>query len=310
MSVKRFQNRVAESRMALPVTGVYALAMCMGLGFWEQQMWWQLAVLALTSFLMLELNNSNALIRIYSRMVSCSYIVLAVMASFLLESVRDGAFQMFFVAFYLLLFRAYQDKNAAGLVFYAFAMFGVASTLFVQLLYFLPVVWILLCTNIMAGSVRTLLASLLGVLMPYWCIGGYRLYTGEITDFVASLSGLWTFGPLFDTASLGLHQIVTFCVVVVIAFVGIVHFHRNSFRDKIRTRMLFEIFTTVFLCALVFVVLQPQHFEYLFGMMLVSAAPLIGHFVSLTNTRLTNITFTVFLIAVLGVTLFNMLWRA
>ena len=98
--------------------------------------------------------------------------------------------------------------------------------------------------------------------------------------------------------------------MVVIAFVGIVHFHRNSFRDKIRTRMLFEIFTTVFLCALVFVVLQPQHFEYLFGMMLVSAAPLIGHFVSLTNTRLTNITFTVFLIAVLGVTLFNMLWRA
>ena len=108
MSAKRFQNRVAESRMALPVTGLYAVVVCLCCGFWEQQMWLPMVLLALNSFLMLELNNSNALIRVYSRMVSCSYIVLAVMASFLLSSVRDGAFQMFFVTFvYVQLHRYY-----------------------------------------------------------------------------------------------------------------------------------------------------------------------------------------------------------
>ena len=308
MSAKRFQNRVAESRMALPVTGLYAVVVCLCCGFWEQQMWIPMVLLALNSFLMLELNNSNALIRVYSRMVSCSYIVLAVMASFLLSSVRDGAFQMFFVTFFLLLFRAYQDKAAVGLVFYAFMMFGMASTLFAQLLYFLPVVWILLFTNIMAGSVRTFAASLLGLLMPYWCIGGYCLYTGDIDSLVARVSELWQFAPLFDFESLGLHRQLSFCIVTLIAIVGMVHFHRNSYKDKIRTRMLFEIFTTMYLCALVFIVLQPQHFDFLFGMMLICSSPLIGHFISLTSTRLTNIAFIVFLLAVVGVTVFNMLW--
>ena len=72
--------------------------------------------------------------------------------------------------------------------------------------------------------------------------------------------------------------------------------------------MLFEIFTTMYLCALVFIVLQPQHFDFLFGMMLICSSPLIGHFISLTSTRLTNIAFIVFLLAVVGVTVFNMLW--
>ena len=176
MSVKRIQNKIADSRLALPVTAIYAVLVCLISGFITQHLWAQFAILIVSTYMMLELNNTNALIRIYSRMVSCSYLMLAVMAHFLLVSVPYGMVQLLFIGFLLLFFRCYQDKRAAGTVFYAYTMLGVASLFFVQVLYFVPITWILLRTNIMAGNVRTLSASIIGLLMPYWC-GEAIIYT-------------------------------------------------------------------------------------------------------------------------------------
>ena len=53
MIVKRFQNRVAESRIALPVTGVYAFAVCALGGLFTEQLWVQFVLLAVSSFLMM-----------------------------------------------------------------------------------------------------------------------------------------------------------------------------------------------------------------------------------------------------------------
>ena len=69
--IRRLQNQIAESRWALPLTAIYGAAIVVLLGAVERQMWAQTALLALSTLLMVELNNANALIRIYSRMVSC-----------------------------------------------------------------------------------------------------------------------------------------------------------------------------------------------------------------------------------------------
>ena len=90
MSVKRIQNKIADSRLALPVTAIYAVLVCLISGFITQHLWAQFAILIVSTYMMLELNNTNALIRIYSRMVSCSYLMLAVMGHFLLVSVPLG----------------------------------------------------------------------------------------------------------------------------------------------------------------------------------------------------------------------------
>ena len=94
MSVKRIQNKIADSRLALPVTAIYAVLVCLISGFITQHLWAQFAILIVSTYMMLELNNTNALIRIYSRMVSCSYLMLAVMAHFLLVSVPYGMVQL------------------------------------------------------------------------------------------------------------------------------------------------------------------------------------------------------------------------
>ena len=291
MSVKRIQNKIADSRLALPVTAIYAVLVCLISGFITQHLWAQFAILIVSTYMMLELNNTNALIRIYSRMVSCSYLMLAVMAHFLLVSVPYGMVQLLFIGFLLLFFRCYQDKRAAGTVFYAYTMLGAASLFFVQVLYFVPITWILLRTNIMAGNVRTLSASIIGLLMPYWCVGGYYLYVGETDLFLNHFTQLWQLAPLADFSILQPSQMVS------LAFIALV--------DIIR--MLFEVFTTFSLCIMAFIVLQPQHTNFLLSMLLVCASPMIAHFISLTHTRITNIIFIVLLISVVSITACN-LW--
>lgn len=207
----------------------------------------------------------------------------------------------------LLFFRCYQDKRAAGTVFYAYTMLGAASLFFVQVLYFVPVTWILLRTNIMAGNVRTLSASIIGLLMPYWCVGGYYLYAGETDLFLNHFTQLWQLAPLADFSILQPSQMVSLAFIVLVDIIGIIHFHRNSYKDKIRTRMLFEVFTTFSLCIMAFIVLQPQHTNFLLSMLLVCASPMIAHFISLTHTRITNIIFIVLLLSVVSITACN-LW--
>lgn len=307
MIVKRFQNRVAESRIALPVTGVYAFAVCALGGLFTEQLWVQFVLLAVSSFLMMELNNVNALIRIYSRMVSCSFLVLAVMSQYLVVDVRCGIVQACFIAFYLFLFSAYQDNRAMGRVFYAFLMLGIASTMFVQILFFVPVVWVLLCTNLMVRSFRAFVSSLFGLLVPYWFMVAYYIYIDDVDSLLDHFLQIAQFGPVLGWMDMPVSHILTAAYVAILAVVGMIHFRLNNYKDKIRTRMLFEIFSVLALAAIVFMILQPQHIDYLLALLIVSTSPMIGHYIALTNTFITNISFYVMLVVALIITCVN-LW--
>lgn len=307
MIVKRFQNRVAESRIALPVTGVYAFAVCALGGLFTEQLWVQFVLLAVSSFLMMELNNVNALIRIYSRMVSCSFLVLAVMSQYLVVDVRCGIVQACFIAFYLFLFSAYQDNRAMGRVFYAFLMLGIASTMFVQILFFVPLVWVLLCTNLMVRSFRAFVSSLFGLLVPYWFMVAYYLYIDDVDSLLDHFLQIAQFGPVLGWMDMPVSHILTAAYVAILAVVGMIHFRLNNYKDKIRTRMLFEIFSVLALAAIFFMILQPQHIDYLLALLIVSTSPMIGHYIALTNTFITNISFYVMLVVALIITCVN-LW--
>ena len=307
MIVKRFQNRVAESRIALPVTGVYAFAVYALGGLFTEQLWVQFVLLAVSSFLMMELNNVNALIRIYSRMVSCSFLVLAVMSQYLVVDVRCGIVQACFIAFYLFLFSAYQDNRAMGRVFYAFLMLGIASTMFVQILFFVPLVWVLLCTNLMVRSFRAFVSSLFGLLVPYWFMVAYYLYIDDVDSLLDHFLQIAQFGPVLGWMDMPVSHILTAAYVAILAVVGMIHFRLNNYKDKIRTRMLFEIFSVLALAAIVFMILQPQHIDYLLALLIVSTSPMIGHYIALTNTFITNISFYVMLVVALIITCVN-LW--
>lgn len=91
---KRLQNRIAESRWALTVCLIYAAGIMLLGGVIEKGLWLQTACLAISTLMMVELNNSNSLIRIYSRMVSCSFLLLNVMLPQQAESAEGAIVQL------------------------------------------------------------------------------------------------------------------------------------------------------------------------------------------------------------------------
>ena len=155
--MKRLQNRISGSRFALPVTAVYSLAAWLGMCAICGRTYAELAVFAMSAYLMAELNNLNALIRMYSRMVSCSFLVLGTMAAPAIGRLEVFVVQLCFIAAYLLLFASYQDKRAQGRMFYAFMFIGAASAVCPPSLLFVPVLWVLAATNLMAMSLAQFL---------------------------------------------------------------------------------------------------------------------------------------------------------
>ena len=305
MNVKRFQNKVAESRIALPATIVYVLIMCTLSDMFDNGMWLQVALLGLAGYLMFQLNNVNALIRIFSRMVSCSYLVLMTMTFFLFEDVANSIISILAIAFYLFFFSLYQDGKAVGRIFYAFAMVGIMSVVWVQALYFVPIIWVLLFTNIMAGNVRMIIASLLGLIFPYWFIAAYGLLSGDVTLIISHFEALFEFEPLSNWQEVSVSEIVTVGFVIFLSIIGMIHFRLNNYKDKIRTRMLFEIFSVMNLCLIVFIALQPNMIEPLLTLLIVNTAPMIAHYIALTNTKITNGSFYIIILITLGLTIGN-----
>ncbi len=305
VTTKRLQNKIAESKFALPVTAIYALAACTAYGLFSQQLWIQFMLLALSTLMMVVLNNDNALIRIYSRMVSCSFLVLALMGRDIITDARTGLVQFLYILFYFFLFRAYQNKRAVGSVFYAFMALGTAGVFFPKILFLVPVMWIVMFTNIMAGSTRTLAASVLGMLLPYWFLGAYCTYTGDFTLLTGFADSIATFGNVLDIADMPQHTLLQSGATALLAFVGMIHFRRNNYKDRIRTRMLFEIFSISAILTIAFIMLQPCDVKYLMPLLAVNTAPLIGHYIALTKTMLTNISFFIILGATLLITIYG-----
>lgn len=309
---KRLQNRIAESRMALPWTAlacavVWVLVNVITYGS-HPAGWITLLFMALATIAMAVMNNIHALIRIYSRMVSCSFMVMMTMMPFLFHRYDIAFLQLSFIIFLLLLLLSYQLRKAPGIVFYAFVALSVGSLSFAPLLWLVPVVWLLMATNIMSLSIRTFFASILGLCLPYWFVVGWCFYAGHVSWVTTHFAHILPSFPANGYAHLGVSWLVSFATVSFLGLVGSIHFVRNNYLDKIRTRLIYEMFIVIeavfFAAALFF----PEWSDALLALIIVMVSPLLGHYVALTHTRWSNISCGLLLVAVILTLLFN-LWK-
>ena len=302
---KRFQNKVAASRYALPVTATLAALVWGAVGLLVSNIWVQFAFTIISTFLMVELNNRNALMRTYSRMVSCSFLVLLTMATLPTPSFKASIVTMCFIAFYLIIWNCYQDKHSAGWTFYAFCCIGLASMVFVQIGYFMPLLWIMMMVFTLSLSVRTFFASLIGIVTSYWFSAGYYAYTDNIPGLINHFTAFIDYQDLLDYSMVTEHQVVNFVFITLLFIIGAVHFIHNSYADKIRTRMIYESLIMMSTTCIVFLILQPQHYQELMGILIVSASPLIAHFITFTKGKINNISFITILVLVVIILLYN-----
>ena len=305
MAFKRFQNIVAESRFLLPLSAIITAGACYMVGLVDNALWMQLVCLVLSTALMVELNNANQLLRVVSQATPAFLLLLTGVSIFIFPDLRSGIVQLCGIAVYFMIFHCEQRKASPGWVFYGFFCLGLASMVFVQMLYYVPVLWLLMATHLRAMTAKTFWASVLGLLAPYWIGMGYYLYQGGVESLGAHFAQLWAFGALGDYSMLNEHHWLAIGWTVLLAFIGIVHYIRKGYQDKIRTRLLTQIFIVVDVLSIVFLFLQPQHYPLLMALIIVNTAPLVAHFITLTHTWLTNMAFFFIIVITLAIIFYN-----
>ena len=263
---KTFQNKVAASRYALPVTATLAALVWVAVGFLVANIWVQFAFTILSTLLMVELNNHNSLMRTYSRMVSCSFLVFITMTSLPTPSFKASIVTMCSIAFYLIIWNSYQDRRAAGWTFYAFFCVGLASMVFIQVGYFLPFLWLMMMVFTNSFSIRNFFASIIGLIMPYWFSAGYFAYTNNIDGLISHFAEFINYHDLFDYSQVTDHEVVNLLFLII---------------------------------------LQPQHIKELSSIMIVNTAPLTAHFITYTKGKLANIVFISALVIMVLILLYN-----
>ena len=314
--MKRLQNKIAESGLTLPVTVLFGMVVWLLAGLVTQALWPQLACFVASVYLLVELSNQNALLRIRSRMVSSTFVVLSCTASFLFPSFTGGVVQLCFISALLFLLQTYQDPAAVGRTYYAFLAVGLASMASVTTLYYVPLLWLLMATQLQSLSGRTWLASVIGLLTPYWFALLWLVYAQEftlLTDHFSTLnspfltlhSSLFTLNSPLLTLHLG--HILVYVFTLLLTAVGMVHFWHFSYEDKIRIRLLYGLFSTMTIFSLLFLALQPQHFDVLMRIGFICASPLIAHVFTFTSSRLSNILFFAVLALAVALTIFNLI---
>jgi hypothetical protein len=308
--VKRLQNRIAESGTALPIAAVYAI------GIWAIAMfggsptlfaWPQMACYAAASYMMVELNNSNALIRVRSRMVGATFIILSCLYVNGFQSLLGALGLVGIIATILQLFTTYQDKQAAGKTYYAFLALGCSSFLYAEYLYYVPILLILMISRLNSFSWRTMMASILGIITPYWFASLWLFYTWDFTAITEHLSDLNSFVFPANYLAVTLEQLLVYVFLAAVSITGIIHFWQYSYEDKIHVRQLFGFFIAINLLTLLFIALQPQQFDAFIRIVIICTSPILAHFLTLTHSRITNIAFFVILSTCIIITFMN-LW--
>ena len=298
-----FQKKVAESVFTLPVCIAVAVAF-----------WWLperdfslshilgLVLCLLTTCIIMETNARQHIIRIRTRLMSCVWLVLATALPFM-HSLGTPIVAAFLLSVsYLLLFHCYQHPQPQRIVFHVFLMLGMgcfctpimplmAIPFFVYLIVFLRTMnW------------KTFWAGVLGLATPYWCYAIWLFLTNDMQDIttILHLSPLTPVGepvephpspltPVGEPVEPHLSPLIAAFAFPIL--VGIIHFFRTKYNDKIRVRMILYIYVCQTSLLMVFLLLQPTHYSTTLSLLAVSTSPLIAHYFALTNSLASNIFF-------------------
>ena len=306
----KFQNKVAGSELTLPFCIVVAVAM-----WWLPQraisLWHilGLVVCLLTTYIVMETNAQQHIIRIRTRMMSCVWLLLAASLSFMHPLGEPLAAAAFLCLGYHLLFRCYQKHRPQQDVFHAFLMLGLGS-------FFAPVMLLMaipffLYTAIFLRSLtrKAFWAGVLGIIVPYWCYGVWCFVTRDVEGLIARLTGMAHFEmPGIEAVeSLPLVWQVSAAVVVLLSIVSIIHYLSTNYDDKIRVRMILYIYVSQTLLLTAYLVLQPAHYQTTMALLVASASPLIAHYFALSRSWLCTVFFFISILLTAGMATLNLM---
>ena len=283
----RFQDRVTTSSWLLPVVA----ACCAAIWVLENtnlqvSVWTGLACCALCTYLMAELNNQHLLLRVRSRMVSSTFLVLWTMCGFLHPLQTAHLAVLFQVVCYHAMFGIYQAHESPGLACLIFGCLGCLSLLAPPFLVLVPVFLITL-GYFRARSFRVFLGGMMGLLLPFFLAASVCFLTDRL-DLLLSYVGHIQQSVPFQYSIFQPMWLIPVALLLVLTVPAMVHFVQTSHQDKVRVRALY--FFMLWMEGILFLLLIgfPHLFPTLLLMLMLNSSPLIAHFLTLTHSKYTN----------------------
>lgn len=270
-----------------------------------------LAVTLFTGYLLMEWNNRSALLRVRSRMVSVTYLVLMAACPFLHVSAVSLLPGVPLLLSYHTLSASYQKPRAEGEIFHAFLFMSAGSLVFPPLLLSLPLFFVSMQMQLRSLTWRTFFAGLFGLAVPYWFLVAWAVWNNRLDAALGSLPAFPAVSGLPDYSALDTARLASAALVALFVLLSLVHIFRTSYNDKIRTRMIFYAVIVQEVLYLALLAVCPQWFDELFALLLANSAPLLGHYFTLARGRFMNRWFVVCLLAVvmLGAANYLELWN-
>ncbi len=317
MRNNRFQNKISKSSLTLPL--------CMVLGtlvwFWNLfahdllhsvGSFVTLLSAVVTTYIVMETANKFALLRIRSNMVPAVWVIGVVLMLFLHRWSAGWLAVPALAGCHYVMFHTYQDTNGAVVpIFHTFVLLGVASLAVPQMLVFVPVVFWHLLVFLRCMSWRGLWAGVVGLILPLCIVFGWSIIVDDYTFLLSRYHSLLS-TQLFEAGSYAWMtdyrdpRTLFLAFITLLSLIGIVHYLRNYYNDKIRTRMYLYIYTIQTAVCWLMIMCMPSHFDLLAPSFMLCASTMLAHFFALTGTWVSNAFFCITLIAVVALTLINL----
>ena len=304
MGRRWLQNKVAESRLTLPVSVALFIVVRLFQGVGVSFAAAAAAPLCLcAAAVMLETNVALQILRVRSRLGESLWLLLAAAMPFLYGLGAPAVCACCLAAGMGLLLCCYRNRNAVLLVFHSFLFLGAGSLLSPVMIPLALLFYFCLAFLMRAFSWKGLWAGIVGLLTPYWCWVAWEACVGDVMRVADHVLALWLWVLDWDGLSLlpAVRLLPVWCLLVFFGLTGIIHYMRKRYDDKIRTRMMLYVYVcvTVFL-HVVFLLLPGQRMELL-AMMAVSTSPLMAHYWAMTRGRVGWIVLMVSLVGWLAV---------
>ncbi|MBE6275012.1 MAG: hypothetical protein E7096_01455 [Bacteroides sp.] len=300
----RLQTQVTTGRLTLPVVVLFCLLLW-AVSFQQWSDWGSIGILALTGYLMIELNTAFSLIR--TRTVFHVAFFWYLMSSlFYLHAFEWTHFvPIFFILSVYKFFASYESSEAPSHVFHSFLFLAAGSLLFPPLLYYIP---LFLCymASFRALSIKSILGGLLGLATPYWFLFGHAFWHEEMSLFYHPFQELIHFHTI-SYSTIPIHEWTGWIVTTTLLIGYIMHYLQVAYQNKNRTRIYLSFIVGTSLWTTVFILLQPQHLSVLWPVQLLGTSFLATHSFTLTRNRMIGIYFIITFVALITLTCFN-LW--
>lgn len=263
-----------------------------------------LAATVIVAYMLLELNNRNALLRIRSRFISSVFLLLMGGLTFYHDFSLGYIPMICWAAAYFVFFMCYQNYCSQGYIFHVFLFLSLGAMVFPKMLLLGPFFLFSTIVQMRAFTLKVFAAALLGTAFPLALREAYLIMYRQNTALYGFWAELTTFS-LPDYNVLDEHRLVSFSVVAIMAVAASIHFARTKFNDKIRTRMLYYVFLIEELAVLALLVACPDGFDVLFRLFVLNSAPLIAHHLAFAGGKAGNIYFYFTALLVLLLAVYN-----